>query len=935
MFGDNDFTFKAEEPNSKMGKAFFLDLDGMPCPPNEDTTQRIRNREYDIQLTGFTFKWKELDKRRLEKYVRKVALDKLKEPLLNRKRDLEEQLEEISAANSRDVENSDKIIPPAGGKSVAKIKQQMKEVKEQLTHVKGEPLKAILRNPRANINWQYIASEYFEDRHDEYECRGMWHNLLSPTVSQSTWSEKETQCLLEIATMFNFQDWDNIAIQLNTNRTAFQCFQQFQKTLNKSRHEWSNAEDKMLKHCVRRFKKDRYIPFREIATYIPGRSALQCQQRWNSMLNPAVFQGKFKQVEDAIIYEARKANLSFKQIAYMLPGRTQDQLRYRWGRLQLEMNFRPWTKEEDDLLIRMVKEQAEVNRVSFTALVPHFDRRNRHMLRSRYVCLLQNNMAVSRKRTSKISVHVPMELLNSESSSEEETFDLATIPTALNADEGMTMSSGSSSSGSMSAASSANPSTSGTPARSMPLLMATSPAAATSAKSLSTSTASTTSGIPPTSTAATLSTSQASTASGKPITNTAATVSGKPSTSTASTTSGKPITNTASTTSGKPSTSTASSGKPPTRTTNTPPTMPIMTHIKTGFNKLIARHTSLMGRKNRSFHPIEPEICSLFYSYYPQMSGRVRRLFSSHDIRYLSGEIQQLMEMLQTSLDWTKGESLVSNKYVATYMVHRCIEVKREEKGEKRQMLPSRDTRLLNLMPPNITTLIGIRTLLLEMSKLKDIIDKKRPWNPTDPPATFEAKFCSTSSTECNSTSVTQDPSYIIKLNQWDPISTRTDDSTQSHENPSSSDEDVYMNPHVAVSLFKQRFYSLFYWASTMNSVRARVYEGEEEEPQPVKPVKTETERKPKLSKNDRKRMLKERWKNYRKEKGEAEEELDEVKGKLTIQGCNFEEPGRKRRGKPPKTTEKNKDQLPLKRIKIEPGLEDSETMQQPKEKQQ
>jgi hypothetical protein len=52
----------------------------------------------------------------------------------------------------------------------------------------------------------------------------MWQNMLHPRINRLPWNEEEDQKLKELVTASNSRDWDLIAEELDTGRTAFQCF---------------------------------------------------------------------------------------------------------------------------------------------------------------------------------------------------------------------------------------------------------------------------------------------------------------------------------------------------------------------------------------------------------------------------------------------------------------------------------------------------------------------------------------------------------------------------------------------------------------------------------------------------------------------------------------------------------------------------------------
>lgn len=62
------------------------------------------------------------------------------------------------------------------------------------------------------------------------------------------------------------QDWDEIAKELGTNRSGYQCFIVYQNKLNTSlrRNTWEAEEDKKLLQIVEECRIGEYIPWGKV-----------------------------------------------------------------------------------------------------------------------------------------------------------------------------------------------------------------------------------------------------------------------------------------------------------------------------------------------------------------------------------------------------------------------------------------------------------------------------------------------------------------------------------------------------------------------------------------------------------------------------------------------------------------------------------------------
>ncbi|EEH58855.1 uncharacterized protein MICPUCDRAFT_15661, partial [Micromonas pusilla CCMP1545] len=90
------------------------------------------------------------------------------------------------------------------------------------------------------------------------------------------------------------------------------------------------------------------------AEYFEERTDVQCLHRWQKVLNPELVKGPWTKEEDDKIIELVKA-LGAKQwskIAQQLPGRIGKQCRERWyNHLNPEIKREEWSREEDQKLI--------------------------------------------------------------------------------------------------------------------------------------------------------------------------------------------------------------------------------------------------------------------------------------------------------------------------------------------------------------------------------------------------------------------------------------------------------------------------------------------------------------------------------------------------------------------------------------------------------
>jgi len=81
-----------------------------------------------------------------------------------------------------------------------------------------------------------------------------WLNECSPKYSSDPWSDEEDDNLTMLADN-STSNWDVIANQLETSRTAFQCFDRLHELRknHKARKLWSEEEDEKLTALVEKY----------------------------------------------------------------------------------------------------------------------------------------------------------------------------------------------------------------------------------------------------------------------------------------------------------------------------------------------------------------------------------------------------------------------------------------------------------------------------------------------------------------------------------------------------------------------------------------------------------------------------------------------------------------------------------------------------------
>ncbi|CAI9261822.1 unnamed protein product [Lactuca saligna] len=226
----------------------------------------------------------------------------------------------------------------------------------EITHreISAEEIRSFL----PKVNWERLASMYVIARSGP-ECQSRWMNSEDPLINCEAWSLTEDKKLLYTVQNRGLSNWIDIADALGTNRTPFQCLSRFQRSLNASiiKNEWTPPEDEELRNAVAEYGETNW---QLVASTLEGRTGTQCSNRWKKSLNPMRERvGKWAPDEDKHLKIAVKlfGAKNWNKIARFVPGRTQVQCRERWVNcLDPALNMNEWTPEEDLKLKNAISE---------------------------------------------------------------------------------------------------------------------------------------------------------------------------------------------------------------------------------------------------------------------------------------------------------------------------------------------------------------------------------------------------------------------------------------------------------------------------------------------------------------------------------------------------------------------------------------------------
>lgn len=115
--------------------------------------------------------------------------------------------------------------------------------------------------------------------------------------------------------------------------------------------KWTEGEDTLLRIAVAEYGGKSW---KKIASQLPGRTDVQCLHRWQKVLKPGLIKGPWTPEEDDTVIRLVKihGHKKWSYIARQLQGRLGKQCRERWyNHLNPEINKGEWTEKEDRIVI--------------------------------------------------------------------------------------------------------------------------------------------------------------------------------------------------------------------------------------------------------------------------------------------------------------------------------------------------------------------------------------------------------------------------------------------------------------------------------------------------------------------------------------------------------------------------------------------------------
>lgn len=375
---------------------YFRDSTGFGPVSNPDATRKESRREFEDQRTSIP--WLQSERELLMMAALKDERQRHTAAPRHRLRMLEEKVSLLKNATESTGSTGDadascdaqSHLVDSGAQS--ELWDQLEQAEKALRQAEEKSLLEALsdRDPD-HLDWVHISDIEFCSLRSAFECRQQWVHFVRPCISHAAWTSEEDEAIREGATevITGCNRWENLALRLDSGRTAFQVFQRWVTALMPVETTyWSEAETMRLVNVVAAAREHGRISWPRIAAHLPGRSAQQCYGRYD-ILAPDQRRGSFTIAEDMRILAAREelGITDWKAIADFLPGRHRRQVNARYSFcLAPHLGGACWTRENDLKLVRYVYEHGTNWVGAAKALGPSFNN-NACIRRFRKICL--------------------------------------------------------------------------------------------------------------------------------------------------------------------------------------------------------------------------------------------------------------------------------------------------------------------------------------------------------------------------------------------------------------------------------------------------------------------------------------------------------------------------------------------------------------------
>ncbi|XP_038559140.1 snRNA-activating protein complex subunit 4 isoform X1 [Micropterus salmoides] len=341
-------------------KPYFKDkLTGLGPPANQETKEKA-NRMAGC-LDNNKLKLKRWESWQKTLLIHSVARDSLRKLIQPKLSKVDYLTQKLSSAVETDRQQ---------------LREQIDSLEREIDLLRGKKEEELIGDRYEEHDWQKISNIDFEATRDADDIRCFWQNFLHPSINKTRWSQEEVQQLKEISMRHGERHWETIAAELGTGRTAFLCLQTYQRFVSASlRHSsWTPAEDALLRELVDKMRIGNFIPYTQISYFMEGRDPAQVIYRWCQVLDPSLKKGPWTKQEDELLMRAVSlyGEGNWWRIRLEVPGRTDSACRDRYlDTLKVETKKGPFDKQEREQLLQLVEKHGVGRWARIAAEIPH------------------------------------------------------------------------------------------------------------------------------------------------------------------------------------------------------------------------------------------------------------------------------------------------------------------------------------------------------------------------------------------------------------------------------------------------------------------------------------------------------------------------------------------------------------------------------------
>ncbi|EGR34704.1 myb protein, putative, partial [Ichthyophthirius multifiliis] len=194
-------------------------------------------------------------------------------------------------------------------------------------------------------------NEYFDDEDDENDEDDEDDEFSSEEIEEQQQKDESEISSIQSNNLQKSKSIQEIDQNKINNKIQFK-YSSTEK--NCAKRWWTPEEDNLLKQLVNQLGAKNW---KKIASYFLERSNVQCLHRWQKVLNPSLVKGPWTKEEDEIVTKLvmQQGPKNWSAIAKHLPGRIGNNVEKDGIIILIQILKDRWTEEEDQKLQKHIK----------------------------------------------------------------------------------------------------------------------------------------------------------------------------------------------------------------------------------------------------------------------------------------------------------------------------------------------------------------------------------------------------------------------------------------------------------------------------------------------------------------------------------------------------------------------------------------------------